>query len=153
MFSFLNKKKNSFFTPEEAQTITSAIQAAERSTSGEVRVYVESKCRFVKAVDRAIELFGELEMYKTVQRNGVIVYVAVKDRQLAVFGDEGIHQKVGNEFWNSSVQQMLKEFNKENYAEGIAGVVLKIGDALKAHFPYDNENDKNELSDDIVFGR
>jgi uncharacterized membrane protein len=153
MFNFLKRKQTNFFTPEETKTITSAIQAAERSTSGEVRVFVESKCRFVKAVDRAIELFGELEMYKTDQRNGVIVYVAVKDRQLAVFGDEGIHQKVGNEFWNNSVREMLKEFNKENYAEGIAGVVLKIGDALKTHFPYDKDTDKNELSDDIVFGR
>lgn len=152
MFSLFNKKKP-FFTPEETQTITSAIQAAERSTSGEVRVFVESKCRFVKAVDRAYELFGELEMYRTAQRNGVIVYVAVKDRQLAVFGDEGIHQKVGNEFWNNSVREMLKEFNKEHYAEGIAGVVLKIGDALKQHFPYDKDTDKNELPDDIVFGR
>jgi uncharacterized membrane protein len=153
MFNFLKRKQTNFFTPEEMKTITSAIQAAERSTSGEVRVYVESKCRFVKAVDRAIELFGDLEMYKTAQRNGVIVYVAVKDRQLAVFGDEGIHQKVSNEFWNNSVKEMLQQFNKENYAEGIAGVVLKIGDALKTYFPYDKGTDKNELSDDIVFGR
>jgi uncharacterized membrane protein len=92
-------------------------------------------------------------MHQTAQRNGVLVYVAVKDKQLAVFGDEGIHTKVGNEFWNNAVSEMLAHFNKENYAAGIAEVVQKIGDALKQHFPYNAATDINELPDDIVFGK
>ncbi len=153
MFHLFRKKTVDFFSTEEKQTITAAIQAAERSTSGEVRVYIESKCRFVNAVDRATEIFSQLKMEGTAQRNGVLVYVAVLDRQLAVYGDEGIHQKVGNVFWKESVAKMLLHFNKENYAEGIAQVVKQIGEALTYHFPYDIENDVNELPDDIVFGR
>jgi uncharacterized membrane protein len=151
MFSFF-KKKN-FFTAEEQQLIIEAIQNAERMTSGEVRVFVESKCSYMDAIDRAAELFFQLEMQKTDDRNAVIVYVAMKDRQLAVFGDEGIHKKVGNEYWNNEVHKMITNFNRENYAAGISEVVKDIGEALTKNFPFNNDTDKNELPDDIVFGK
>jgi uncharacterized membrane protein len=152
MFGLFRKKANDFFSAEEKQLITGAIKAAEKKTSGEVRVYIESKCEYVNAIDRAMELFGQLNMQQTLQRNAVLVYVAMKDRQLAVFGDEGIHPKVGNTFWQEEVNKMLSQFNRENYAEGIAQIVLDIGSALQYHFPYDDKGDLNELPDDIVFG-
>ena len=151
MFSFF-KKKN-FFTAEEQQLIIEAIQNAERMTSGEVRVFVESKCSYMDAIDRAAELFFQLEMQKTDDRNAVLVYVAMKDRQLAVFGDEGIHKRVGNEYWSTEVKKMISNFNRENYAAGIAEVVKDIGTALTKNFPFNNDTDKNELPDDIVFGK
>jgi uncharacterized membrane protein len=147
------KKKKDFFTAEEQQLIIDAIQNAERMTSGEVRVFVESKCSYVDAIDRAAELFFQLKMQETNDRNAVLVYAAMKDRQLAVFGDEGIHRKVGNDYWNNEVHKMLSNFNRENYATGIVEVVKDIGAALTKHFPYNNDTDKNELSDEIVFGK
>ncbi len=151
MFS-LFKKKN-FFTAEEQQLIIGAIQNAERMTSGEVRVFVESKCSYMDAIDRAAELFFQLEMQKTDDRNAVLLYVAMKDRQLAVFGDEGIHKKVGNEYWNTEVYKMITNFNRENYAAGISEVVKDIGEALTKNFPFNKDTDKNELPDNIVFGK
>ena len=151
MFSFFKKKD--FFTPEEQQLIIEAIQNAERMTSGEVRVFVESKCSYMDAIDRAAELFFQLEMQKTDDRNAVLLYVAMKDRQLAVFGDAGIHEKVGNEYWNNEVHKMISNFNRENYAAGISEVVKDIGEALTKNFPFNNDTDKNELPDDIVFGK
>jgi uncharacterized membrane protein len=151
MFS-LFKRKNKFFDAEEQQLIVSAIQNAERSTSGEVRVYVESRCSYMDALDRAMELFAELGMHATEERNGVLVYVAIKDHQLAVLGDEGIHHKVGNEYWNRELQNMIRDFNRDDYAKGIAGCVEDIGQALQKFFPY-TDKDKNELSDEITFGR
>lgn len=153
MLNFFQKKEPEFFSEEEKNLIISAIQNAEKRTSGEVRVFVESKCEYVDALDRAVELFGSLKMYETADRNAVLVYVALKDRQLAVFGDEGIHQKVGTQFWNKEVNEMLQEFNKDHYASGIAKVVADVGEVLLHHFPYNKDTDKNELSDDIVFGR
>jgi uncharacterized membrane protein len=151
--SFLQKKPVEFFTKDQQAFIQSAVAEAEKYTSGEVRVYVESRCRFVDPLDRATEIFAGLKMNETKDRNGVLVYVAMKDRQLAVFGDAGIHEKVGQQFWNTEVRKMLSAFNKENYAEGIATVVKDIGNVLAANFPYDPNTDKNELSDEIVFGR
>lgn len=146
-------KKKEFFTEEEKQTIVEAVHRAELRTSGEIRVFVEHRCRYVNAIDRAIEIFENLKMNKTQLRNAVLVYVALKDRQLAIFGDEGIHQKVGNEYWANEVVKMIHAFNRDNIATGIAQCVANIGETLCTHFPYDKNTDKNELPDDIVFGR
>src|SRR5687768_6869746 len=97
------------------------------------------------AMDRAAEIFFSLQMEKTEQRNAVLVYVALKDRQLAVFADEGIHQKVGTEYWNRVVREMLASFKGEQHAIGIGNCVIQIGDALHKYFPYDKNTDKNEL--------
>ncbi len=146
-------RRKEFFTDEEKQNIVDAVRSAEQRTSGEVRVFVESHCRYVNAIDRAVEIFENLQMEKTEQRNATLVYVAIKDRQLAVFGDEGIHQKVGNEYWANEVMKMINAFNRDNIAEGIRQCVINIGEALALHFPYSRTTDKNELPDDIVFGK
>ncbi|MBX9783190.1 MAG: TPM domain-containing protein [Chitinophagaceae bacterium] len=141
-----------FFTDEEQQRIVAAIHAAEKRTSGEIRVFAESRCSYVNAIDRAAEIFFGLKMEKTEDRNGVLLYFAMKDQQMAIFGDEGIHQKVGEEFWNKEVRKILQEFRKDNHAQGIINIITEIGEALVFHFPYENE-DRNELPDDIVFGK
>lgn len=146
------KRKNKFFSDEDAHLIVKAIRQAEKRTSGEVRVFVENKCRWMDAIDRAAELFFSLKMEETEQRNAVLVYIAMKDHQLAVFGDEGIHNKVGTAYWNAVIAEMISSFNKNDYAKGIAECVIQIGNALTEHFPYDSDTDKNELPDDIVFG-
>lgn len=107
----------------------------------------------VNPVHRAKEIFDSLQMDKTDQRNAVLLYVAMKDRQLAVYGDEGIHNKVGYEFWNAEIKTMLIHFNQQHYSEGLVKIINDIGEVLVAHFPYDNKGDKNELPDDIVFGK
>ena len=151
LFSLFRKKD--FFSVEERQEIIAAVQNAERMTSGEVRVFVENRCSYMDAIDRAKEIFTELKMYETHDRNAVLVYVALKDKQLAILGDEGIHSKLGNEYWNTEVKKMISNFNRENYADGIKEVVIDIGEALTQLFPYNNDTDKNELPDDIIFGK
>ena len=138
---------------DDQHKIVHAIGLAEKQTSGEIRLYVESKCRFVDPLDRAAEVFGQLKMMETADRNAVLVYVAMKDRQLAVFGDKGIHDKVGDEFWNQHIKSILSHFRRDNYAEGLSSMIKEIGDTLHDHFPYNADTDKNELPDDIVFGR
>jgi uncharacterized membrane protein len=147
------QKKEEFFTEEEKQQLVNAIQEAERQTSGEVRIFVESKCRFMDALDRAKEIFFQLKMNETEQRNATLVYVAVKDHQVAVFGDEGIHQKVGEKYWRDEVAKMLLHFKQQHLADGICQAVTDLGQALQLHFPYNRDTDKNELPDEIIFGR
>lgn len=147
------QKRKSLLNEEDTRMVVKAIRHAEQRTSGEVRVFVESHCSWMDAIDRAGEIFFSLKMQKTDQRNAVLVYIAIKDQQLAVFGDEGIHNKVGSAYWNQVVTEMLNSFNKKDYGKGLAECVIQVGDALKTHFPYDKETDKNELPDEIVFGR
>jgi uncharacterized membrane protein len=146
-------RRKDFFSDTEKQLIVSSIQAAEKQTSGEIRVFVESRCKYVDPLDRAAEIFAGLKMEETAARNAVLVYVAIRDRQLALFGDKGIHEKVGAEFWNREVKLILSHFNRKDYAAGISHVVEEIGEALRTHFPYDKDGDINELPDDIVFGK
>ena len=147
------KKNRTFFTKEDQAVITEAIQNAERQTSGEIRVFVESKCSYMDALDRAVELFFKLEMDETEERNAVLIYIAINDHQMAIFGDEGIHLKVGTTFWNNEIKQMISAFNKHDYALGLKQCIADVGNALHTHFPYDHKTDKNELPDEILFGR
>ncbi len=151
LFPFFKAKK--LLSASDEEQVVAAIRAAERNTSGEVRVYVESHCRFMDPVDRAIEVFYGLKMNDTDDHNGVLIYVALKDHQLAVYGDEGIYNRVGKEYWENAVAQMLQFFNKEDYVAGICKTVTTIGQTLAKEFPYEPNDDKNELPDEIVFGK
>lgn len=153
MLSFFKRRQKKFFSEEEEQKIISSIIEAEQQTSGEVRLYVESRNRFVDPLDRAAEIFLQLKMQETVNRNAVLVYVATDHHELAVFADEGIYNKAGQQFWNSAVQTMINEFRKDHFAEALSEIIYKTGQLLKTHFPYDAAIDKNELPDNIVFGK
>ena len=152
MFNWFKHKAEDYFTLHEKQVIAQAIQQAELQTSGEIRVFVEGKCTYVNAIDRAKEVFDKFDMHKTEAKNAVIVYVALKHKQLAIFADEGIYKKTGVQFWNDELQVMIDHFKKENVVDGITKVVEHIGEALKTHFPY-QKNDINELPNDVVFGK
>lgn len=135
------------------EKIVAAIRNAEKQTSGEIRVFVESRNPLVNVLERAAEIFFRLKMQETDDRNAVLLYIAMKDHELALFGDEGIHQKVGEAYWKNEVKEMISQFTREDISGGIVNCVTHIGQALKEKFPYDAKGDKNELPDDIVFGR
>ena len=148
----LLRKKRDYFTQQENEQIIAAIRSCENRTSGEIRIYVESKNPYVEPLDRAAEVFTNLKMNLTHHRNGVLLYIAVKHKEVALFGDEGIHQAVGTEFWNREVHHMLQHFRENHLADGIVHCVRHVGDVLAEKFPYIPTEDKNELPDEIVFG-
>lgn len=142
-----------FLSTEQEQHIVDAIKQAEKETSGEIRVHIEKKCKAESVIDRAKEVFAELEMHETEQRNGVIVYVATKDHKVAVWGDEGIHQKVGQEFWDEELELILSYFRSGDYETGLMEGVLQIGQKLKENFPYEHKGDVNELPNEISYNK
>ena len=146
-------KKKPFFSAEDQEQIVEAIRIAEKETSGEIRIFVESKNAFMDPIDRAAEVFFKLKMQETEHRNAVLLYIAMKHQELALFADEGIYKKVGADFWNHAVKKMIAEFSKENISNGVEKCILHIGQTLKEKFPYNGATDKNELPDDIVFGK
>lgn len=148
---FGNRKKRIFDTDETDQ-IVSAIRATEQKTSGEIRVFIERRCKYVDAIDRAKQLFSNLEMERTEKRNGVLLYVATSDHQIAIFADEGIHQAAGDQYWKDVLKRAIGKIKSESIAKGICLSIFEIGNALQNYFPYDKDTDKNELPDDIIFG-
>ena len=145
-------KKTDFFSAEEKARIVEAIRVAEKETSGEIRIYVEGKNPFMDPIDRAREIFGQLKMQNTQHRNAVLLYIAMKDHELALFGDEGIYNKVGAAYWDREVRTMISKFTRESIVSGIEVCIADIGQTLKETFPYESTTDKNELPDDIIFG-
>ena len=136
------------------QRVVEAIGAAEARSHGEIRVHVEGRCPGGDPVARGSAVFEKLGMTATGRRNGVLVYVATKDRRFAVLGDTGIHEKVGAEFWSDVAAAMGRRFAAGEFAEGIIQAILRAGDALAAHFPRAGaaDADVDELPNDISFG-
>ncbi|MBP9995276.1 MAG: TPM domain-containing protein [bacterium] len=145
----MNPKK--FFSAEQQDTIVNAIKAAELNTSGEIRVHVENHCKG-DVLDRSVMVFNMLKMKETAARNGVLIYLAVADRKFAIIGDEGINVLVEHDFWNDVKDEMSRHFREGDFTGGVVNGILRVGEKLKAFFPYQSD-DVNELPDDISFGK
>ncbi len=140
------------FNQKDTEKLVQAIQVAEKDTSGEIRVHIDQNLPLgSSAIDRAKIVFEQLHMHKTEQRNGVLIYMAIKSKQFAIIGDSGIHAVVGNEFWDSISAQLTTHFKKGNFVSGIELAILETGKKLKQFFPYQS-NDVNELSNEISMG-
>ncbi|MGB0404370.1 MAG: TPM domain-containing protein [Salibacteraceae bacterium] len=142
---------SNFFTADEQQLIVDSIKKAEKNTSGEIRVHIENRCTG-DVMDRAAQVFSKLKMHETKLRNGVLLYLATKDRRFAIIGDVGINQKVDDNFWDSTKEEMLENFKKDKFFDGLCKGILSSGEQLKSYFPYQTD-DINELSDEISFGK
>ncbi len=140
----------SLLSKKDQQRIVAAIKAAEQQTSGEIRVHVESHCKG-DPLERAKAIFVKLNMHQTAQRNGVIIYLALKDRKLAIWGDKGINEKVPDNFWEDVKETMIAHFKKNEFTEGLVKGIAMIGEKLREYFPYQSD-DINELSDDVSMG-
>jgi len=143
-------KVEEFLTAEQEQLIVAAIKAAENNTSGEIRVHIE-KSTNKPPLERALEVFSFLKMDNTALRNGVLFYIAVESKKLAIIGDEGINKVVPTNFWDAEKELMLSYFKKGNFSTGLELAILEVGKNLKKYFPYQSD-DINELSDEISKG-
>jgi len=144
-------KASSFFTKEQQAHILASVREAERSTSGEIRVHIETSCAG-DVLDRAAWIFKKLGMHKTVERNGVLFYLAVNDKKFAIIGDAGINVKVPVGFWDGISELLTKNFKESKFTEGLSEGIMLAGEQLKTHFPY-SKDDVNELSDEISFDK
>jgi uncharacterized membrane protein len=139
-----------FFSKQDQDDIRQAIMDAELDTSGEIRVHIENSCTG-DVLDRAAFIFKQLGMAKTELRNGVLIYLAVKNRRFAILGDTGINKVVPDNFWNDIKANMIDHFRENKFTEGLVEAIESAGQQLKQHFPCKRE-DVNELSDEISFG-
>ncbi len=134
---------------QEDRRIVEAIKQAELNTSGEIKVHIENHCRG-QVEERSLFVFNRLKMNETQQRNGVLIYLAVKDHKFAILGDEGINNVVGDGFWNDVKDLMLSYFKEGHFAEGLEQGIQRCGEKLNAYFPYQTD-DVNEIPDEISY--
>ena len=140
-----------YFTEEQKEAMVAAIREAEKNTSGEIRIHFENHTR-KEVLDRAAQVFAELKMHKTALRNGVLIYIALEDRKLAILGDAGINAKVSANYWDDIKNQLVCDFKQGNVCGGVCKAVHSVGLLLKNFFPYQTD-DINELPDDLSFGQ
>ncbi len=143
-------KASDFFNAEQQQEIIAAIQLAEKNTSGEIRLHIDTS-RPKDVFQRAFEVFDELEMNKTELKNGVLFYLSLESREFAVIGDQGINELVSENFWNDVMELVISHFKKGEFVLGLMGGIKLCGFKLKEHFPHQRE-DINELTDELSFG-
>lgn len=147
----MSNQTEAFLTKKEEEEIVDAIRQAERTTSGEIRVHLEPSTKGMDIFERAMEVFHALKMDNTKQANGVLIYVAVEDRNFVIFGDKGINDVVPGDFWESTKDLIVAHFKNNHFKDGLVEGILKAGEQLQKHFPWDEE-DTNELSDQISKG-
>ncbi len=140
-------KVEDFLTKQEEQEVVEAIRIAEQSTSGEIRVHLEEQSS-TDAFTRAVEVFHWLKMDTTQNRNAVLFYIAVKDKNFVIYGDEGIHSKVDVNFWDATKNIVREHFKHKRFKKGLVEGILKAGEQLQYYFPYIKE-DVDELSNEI----
>ncbi len=142
-------KASTFFTREQQDMIRDAVIMAESSTSGEIRVHIETALAG-DVLDRASWIFQKIGMHNTEKRNGVLFYLAVTKRQFAIIGDTGINSVVEKDFWNHVKDHMQAHFRQGRFTEGLVEGIIMAGNQLKEHFPF-KRDDVNELPDEISF--
>lgn len=140
------------FTKEEEAQIIAAIREAERGTSGEIRFFVEDFCMRDHPVEQAAEVFQLFGMYNTKERNAVLIYLAEKSHHFAIWGDAGIHERVGFQFWEAEKKLLQEHFKRDEAAKGICEAIQLIGARLREYFPADDNDNENELPDEIIYG-
>jgi uncharacterized membrane protein len=140
-------KTEAFLSKEDEQEIVQAIVEAEKNTSGEIRVHIEKQSN-ITPLERAQEVFFELKMEATNDRNGVLFYVSVTNKKFAIIGDKGINDLVVPDFWNATKEIVLNHFKQGAFKQGLVEGILSAGNQLKAYFPYQSD-DENELSNEI----
>ncbi|TND07699.1 MAG: hypothetical protein FD123_3018 [Bacteroidetes bacterium] len=140
----------SLFTEAQQKALLDAIAAAEQKTSGEVTLHIDNFC-WGDPYKRALLLFRKLNLHETKQRNGVLLYVAIRSHKLALVADEGIYKKVSADYWDGILDLLKTHFKKQEYHAGLCQAIHSIGEQLRGQFPVSAEN-KNETPDTISFG-
>lgn len=137
--------------PFDKKQIEAAIVRLEQQTSAELRVYIERRIPKLSnsVLELALSVFQKLEMTATEARNGVLIYIAYKDHQCAIIGDEGIHQYVGENFWQAQCTEMTHYFSQKVYTEGVVNIIDNIAQVLAQYFPI-QPNDRNELDNEVI---
>ena len=144
-------KVEDFLSRKDEEEVIEAIRTAEKSTSGEIRVHLEKSHGEKDIFERAMEVFHVLKMDNTKAANGVLIYVAVEDRDFVIYGDRGINDVVPTNFWESTKDAIVAQFKAGNYKQGLIDGILKAGEQLQTHFPW-RESNVNELPNNISRG-
>ena len=137
-------------TTRKTSSIVKAIASAEGRTSGEIRVFIQQG-KIDDTIAAARTQFQKLGMTATRERNAVLIFVAPRSQKFAVVGDEAIHQRCGDEFWQQLIETIGAYFKRSEFTSAIVMAIEVAGERLAQHFPR-RAGDRNELADQVEEG-
>ena len=142
-----------FFTDDDFLRISNKIKEAEKTTSGEIRVSIKEEVPFLKRKKSIKELaeeeFYKLNMDKTRDKTGILLFIVLGERKFYILADEGINEKVSPDTWGRIRSLIENEFRNGRFTQGIIAGIEEIGKVLSQHFPI-KPDDTNELSNKVV---
>ncbi len=142
------------FSDADLDAVVEAVRRAEAGTSGEIRVHLDRRLprgargQASDALERAREVFAHLGMHRTAERNAVLVYFAVEDRRVAIVGDEAVHARVGDGYWEGVRDLMVEKLRSGAPGSAVLAAIGEAGRVLREHFPR-RPDDQDELSDEV----
>ena len=143
-----SSSKKLVLTKEASERIANTIQEAENRTSAEIKLVVIRHC-WTDIKSKAAKIFKKYELGKTKQRNCVLVLLVTANREFLIYGDQGIHEKVGPDFWEDTSRLMMTRFKDGAFGDGICEAIKRVGEKLACHFAY-QADDENEISNEVV---
>lgn len=139
----------SLLTQNEIHMLETKISVLEKLTSAEFKI-IFCQHAWAGIQRKAEKLFKKYGLDKTRERNAVLLLIVEKDRELLIYGDEGIHQKSSTEHWPAVRDAILEGFRSDDFYTGISTGIEMVVENLKQNFPAD-DNNHSEVSNEILF--
>jgi uncharacterized membrane protein len=140
---------NKFLTQKESEKMKRCVEDAEKKTSAELKVILVRHC-WGHIQEKAARLFRKFRLHETKNRNAVMIMLVLTDREFIIYGDEGVHEKVGQSFWDDMRNKMAACFREDKFCDGLCLGISLIGEKLAMHYPPEQE-DRNEIADNVDF--
>lgn len=100
---------------------------------------------------RASAAFLEQEVFKTRERTGILIFVALFERRVAVLGDSGINAKVEQGDWDAVVAEIVAGIRAGRPGAALARGIEMCGSLLERHRVERRTDDTDELDDRLRF--
>ncbi len=126
-------KTKHFLAQVDHDRLHRAIQSAERGTSARMVVYITH--RAVKdPLAKAHAIFRRLGMEKKGHHGGFLIFLSPKSQKFAVLGGTGLHEKLGQKWWDEIASLLAREFKEARYMEGLLAATAMAGEEFHRHF-------------------
>ncbi len=133
--------------PSHALTaIEEAIEASEAQHRAEIRVAVEvaldlkALWRLRSARERAVEVFAELRVWDTAERNGVLIYILIAERDVEIVADRGFDGRVSNDEWQRVCTLIERQLAGGRWRDGLLVGIEAATVLLAREFPATGRN-------------
>lgn len=142
---------------EALERLEARVQRSEQQHDGEIRLCLEGGLpwsylrRGASPRERALAMFGKLQVWDTERNNGVLIYLLLAEHDVEIVADRGIHARAGAGAWEEIARRLAERLHAGEFEAGLAEAIDAVDALLRTHFPLaPGERSTNELPDTVV---